>query len=318
MTKNAAVDLGYGWTKALASGRTWAQPSVLGDSRPLFDESIREDDVRYNDLFVGSLALRHSEVRYFSTKETKAATWTTEVLLRAALSVVAPDDVVNLVTGLPVDYYFSQKAAFEKLLTEFRPDTATVTLGREAPRRVCPVVNRFKLVPQPLGAAMDFLLDDQGGLARREEARGRILVIDLGYYTLDLLVLEDGREINKASCSPPGLGVDTAYRLLQGYLKEQLGKAPARYELDRYVIAGNYEGYDIRPLVQKAFRTLAGQLQLEIDGLNMTFTRSLLAGGAMPQVAEYLDVPNKYLLPSPQLANLRGYGKIAARTWRPL
>lgn len=316
MIKTVALDLGYGWTKGKLGTSLFRQPSVLGEVRPLFDEQKRKGDIIFNNqYFVGGIALRQAEVKYHTIKDNKAETWTTEVLLKSALGCLAGTEQLQLVTGLPIDYFFTQKEAVEDMIARFN-STNYYTLDVYGENRITakPTIRKHKVVPQPLGSAMDYLLDNDGKFNNVNDARKRILIIDPGYYTLDLLVL-DAMEINKASCSPPGLGIDTAYRLLQQYLKEYTGNAPARYELDECVRTGEYNAYDIRPLIEKAFKALAQQIQLEIEGLNMNYHTALITGGVANLVADFLDVPNKIILNDPQLANVRGYEKMGRRLW---
>ncbi|AYP68387.1 partition protein [Bacillus phage vB_BboS-125] len=316
MTKTVALDLGYGWTKGKLGPSLFRQPSVLGEIKPLFDEQKRKGDLTIDgQYFVGDLALRQAEVKYHSIKDNKAETWTTEVLLKASLAYLAPTEQLQLVTGLPIDYFFTQKNAVEEMVGRFNSTNYyTLDIYGEGRRTAKPTIRKHKVVPQPLGSAMDYLLTDAGQFNDVAEARKRLLVVDLGYYTLDLLVL-DAMEINKASCSPPGLGIDTAYKLLQQYLKENVGSAPARYELDQYVKSGEYNGYDIGPLIEKAFTALAQQIQLEVESLNLGYQRVIITGGQANLVAAFLDLPGKVVLNDPQLGNVRGYEKIGRRLW---
>src|SRR5690606_17279597 len=109
------LDIGYGWTKAKYKGRVFCQPSVLGDIKPLHDENKKDGYLIYGEHFVGELAVRHSDIKYHSLKESKASTWTTEVLIKTALAYLRSDGT-RIVSGLPVDFYFSQKDEFEKML----------------------------------------------------------------------------------------------------------------------------------------------------------------------------------------------------------
>lgn len=69
---------------------------------------------------------------------------------------------------------------------------------------------------------MSYLLDKNGKLINKHIARKRILVIDLGFYTLNLLGL-DKLDIMKESTSLL-LGVEKAYKLLRRYLVNMLEK----------------------------------------------------------------------------------------------
>ena len=320
--KLGSMDLGHGWIKLMVDGTIWRQPSVVGEARQLFEDNIQPTDVIYRgikddeavDYFVGDLALRHSKIRYAATAEEKAKNWTTKVLLDAALGVNAPNDDLYLVTGLPVDAYFKQKPQLEGLLTTFSyDDPYEIQVGKEA-TLARPIIEEFKIVPQPFGSAMNYLLDDKGILIDKEAATKKIIVVDIGYYTLDILTL-DAMQIGKESNSPEGLGADTAYKLIQDYLKDAIGKAPGRYDLDRYVRAGVYEDIDIKPLTAKAFEALAAQIDLEIKQHNTNYYKYIITGGWAPEIAKTLTTPKDRTVVMDQLGNVQGYGKIGARTW---
>lgn len=318
-----AADLGHGWTKIIVNGITWRQPSVVGETRQLFDRDIKNDDVQYKgtkddvpaDYFIGNLALRHSKIKYAATTEEKAKNWTTKILLEAGLGITAANSNIYLVTGLPVDAYFKQKGQMEELLKTYnniQPYKILQGFNKTVAR---PWIVDSKIVPQPLGAAMNYLLDINGQMEKLEEAKKKILVIDIGYYTLDLLIL-DAMEIGRDSSSPEGLGADTAYKLIQDALKEKLGKAPSRYDLDLHVRAKEYEGYNIQPFIDRAFEALGAQIDLEVAGLNTNFYKYIVTGGWGPKVANYLTIPKEKTVIYGQTGNVEGYNKIGRRTWR--
>lgn len=327
--KLVPIDLGYGWVKAAAWGTpsTFTQPSIVGNTKKLLETNIQADDVRYYTRhseggeavyraahFAGNLAVRHSDVRYFSTKSEKAETWTSEVLMQTALGVLAPQGSVNIVTGLPYDFYFDQKDGITQMLEGLSQKPFGVRIGNGRLVEACPVIERVKVIPQAFAAGMDYLLGDDGQLARRDEARQRLLVSDWGRYTWDVLILE-GMEIRPESFSRDDLGIEAAYKLLRRYLREAIGNAPSNWSMDQYVITGKYEGYDIRPLVEKAFRAVITQMQLEIEGLNMHFHKALLVGGQSEAQHRYLELPPEIKEKGNQLSNMNGYGKVGVRSW---
>ena len=309
----SVIDLGFSYTKAKRGGITYIQPSISGESQPLFEQNIKPNDFFYNDeLFIGNLALRHSEIKYFTLKDNKSEAMTSEVLLKTALGFLNKSQPFNMVTGLPISFYFNQLSDMEQLLDSIsNSNIYSIKKGRGSYQDIKLNINKYKIVPQGYGVAMDYILDNSGKIGRREVARKRVLVVDLGFYTLNLLGL-DKLEIMKESVSA-FLGVEKAYKLLRKYLLDKVGKAPAIYELDPYVISGTYEGYDIRPLIQKAFRSLAIQIQNEMDGLNIKFDYYLIGGGAAFQIFDTLNLPNKILFD--QVAQINGYGKIGVRLW---
>lgn len=306
-----ALDVGYGWTKAKYGSKIFRQPSVLGDIKPLHDENRRKGYLICDNYFVGELAVKHSDIKYHSLKDSKATTWTTEVLIKSALAYLGSSGS-NTVTGLPVDYFFSQREQFEEMLKGLNYQQTELEVINEGFFHETLNFHNIKIVPQPLGAAMNYLLDDWSQLSNKEDARGRILVVDWGRYTLDLLVL-DGMEIHKASCSPPNLGIESAYRLLRRYIREKIDRTPENHEMDRIVTTGEYEGYDVTPLIDLAFTAVAQQVLLEIEGMNLNFNLHLIVGGQAERLSKSLPLENKVV--GNQLSNLEGYEKIGNRAW---
>lgn len=172
-------------------------------------------------------------------------------------------------------------------------------------------IKECKIYPQGYGIAMSYLLDKNGKLINKHIARKKILVIDLGFYTLNLLGL-DKLDIMKESTSLL-LGVEKAYKLLRRYLVEHVGKAPSIYEMDQYVQSGFYEGYNIKPLISKAFLSLALQVLNEVEGLNIQFDYYFIGGGAAFQIFDALTMKNKILFG--QMAQTEGYENAGVRQW---
>lgn len=306
-------DLGFSYSKGKKGKSLYIQPSISGETQPLFEQNIKPNDFFFNDeLFIGNLALRHSEIKYFTLKDNKSEAMTSEVLLKTGLGYLNKSDPFNLVTGLPISFYFKQLSDMEGILNAIgSSDRFSIKKGRGKYSDIKLNINKYKILPQGYGIAMDYLLNPQGKIHRKDIARKRILVVDLGFYTLNLLGL-DKMEIMKESTSV-FLGVEKAYKLLRKYLLDTVGKAPAIYELDPFVISGTYEGVNIRPLIRKAFRALAIQIQNEIDGLNLSFDHYLIGGGAAFQVFDDICLPNKILFD--QLAQIRGNEKVGVRLW---
>ncbi|GFN32397.1 ParM/StbA family protein [Paenibacillus xylaniclasticus] len=314
MSNICVFDLGFGWTKGKFKDRIFLQQSIIGEPTPMFEQNYEANDLIYDEqYFVGNLAIRHSNLKFFSMKNNKSDAWVSEIFMKAAVGYLSKNEAVNTITGLPVKFYFNQKDDMANVINGINEsEKYKIRLSNNNPFSVRPRIEKIKIVPQGYGIAMDYLLNNDGSLKNKEVAKKRILVIDLGFYTLNLLGLET-MKIMKESTSA-FLGVDSAYKLLEQYIQNQFGKSPARYELDQYVISGIYEGVDITPLIQRAFKGLAMQIQNEIDSLNLHFDYYLIGGGAAHAIYEHLDLPNKLL--ADQLSQIRGYEKLGVRTWK--
>ncbi|MWV44793.1 hypothetical protein GRF59_14325 [Paenibacillus sp. HJL G12] len=307
-------DLGFSWSKGKKKNKIYVQPSIYGEAKPVFEENIKQDDFVFNDdLFVGKLALRHSDIKYFSLNDNKTEAMTSNVLMKTGLGYLNSSNPFNLVTGLPVKFYFTQREHMMSLIEGLNEaDSYKIKKGKNKTNNIKINIDKYKIVPQGYGIAMDFLLTPEGKISNSGIAKKKILVIDLGFYTLNLLGL-DKMEIMKESTSII-LGVEKAYKLLQTYLQKAVGKSPAIYEMDTCVIEGRYEGRDIRLLIQKAFRPLSIQIQNEVESLNINFDYHLIGGGAAHNVFEQINLPNKILFD--QLSQIRGYENVGVRLWK--
>ncbi|WP_145413490.1 ParM/StbA family protein [Paenibacillus xylanexedens] len=310
----SVLDLGFSYTKAKRGNKKYLQPSLTGEPRSMFKQNIESNHFLYNDeLFIGELAQQYSDVKYFSLKDNKTEAMTSDVIMKTALGYLNHRDPFNLVTGLPVLFYFNQLGDMENMIGSLSDhSTYSIKKGNHIIEDIKLNINNFNIVPQGYGIAMSFLLDKNGEIINKHIARKKILVIDLGFYTLNLLGL-DKLSIMKESTSEI-LGVEKAYKLLRKYLMENVGKAPSIYEMDKYVRTGIYEGFNIKPLIKKSFRAIANQIQNEVEGLNIKFDYYFIGGGAAHRIFDMLDLPNKMLFN--QLAQIDGYQKTGVRSWR--
>jgi hypothetical protein len=287
----------------------------------LHDTDLRATDIQYikgrTAYFIGDLALRHSKMHLCGTAEKKAHVATTQVLLETALAMLQPDGNFYLVTGLPVDYYFNQRGDFELMLEQFNKETMyRVTVGLQ-PIPARPLIIQHKIVPQPLGAAMNLLLNDDGSIKEEyaDVIKQDILVIDPGFYTLDLLGLH-GLEVGAESCSPEKAGYDMAFQLMQEELKDAIGKAPNRYILDKAAREGEYKGVSLVEIRKRAFQTLAEKINMEVGQLNERYSQYILTGGWSDVLLPYLDIPKDKTVVFNHTGNVGGYRKIGMRQWK--
>ena len=311
-TQNIVLDLGFGYTKGKRGNRYFLEPSVIGEPRELLEEQLKMDDIICDQFFVGNLALRQSNFIYYSMEENKAKNQVTEVLMKSAISCVAePNKKINLVTGLPYSMHTAQKDQMVKLINSINNKECSSYIVKEGNNSLVVGIENYKILAQGFGAAMNYLLDDNGNLIRKEEAKKRILVVDIGFYTLDLIILE-GMEINKKSRSDTDLGVSALYEVIMEHLK---GKRPQLHMLDQCVRKREFDGYNISSLVDRAFESYSRQIESVINSLNMNFLKIILSGGIAPEVAKYLNFDNLYLSENSQFDNLNGYEKVAKRLW---
>lgn len=313
MAQNVLLDLGFGFTKAKCEDRYFHVPSVVGQPRELLEDQLQLSDVIFNnELFVGDLAIRQSHSLNYSMSENKAKSEVADVLMKASIGAVASQGIkMNIVTGLPYSMHSSQKEEMERLIRSMNNQHVSTYIVDKGNNSLTVEIENYKIIPQGFAAAMNYLLDAEGKLLRTDEAKKRILVVDIGFFTLDLVIIE-GMEINKASHSRSDLGVSALYQEVIKHLK---GKRPQIHTLDKHIRERHFDGMDISGLVEKAFDVFAKQIQTEIEGFNMNFSTILISGGVANEVGKRLNYENLYLSGNSSFDNLHGYEKIAKRLW---
>ena len=305
-----AVDLGNGWTKAMGNGRSFMQPSVVGTSAVLFEgltshRGVSVWDETNREFFIGNLAIDQSDIKFFTISDNKPQERITGLLLEGAIAALVSESrsvTLELVTGLPVDHFATQREALRRRVESTGRIRAMVD-GRRVDLMTSVVGHRT--VPQPFGTAADLVLDDAGEIVNRDLAAQSLLVVDVGFHTVDLLALRQLQIVQSSSKSVP-YGLAVAY----GALSKQMNGIPL-WEVDRRVLHGSV------PHVAQALAHLAEAINAEVASLNQEFDVYLITGGGgAAMFGLLLPGRNKILADAPAMANVRGYLKLGARAWR--
>jgi plasmid segregation protein ParM len=310
-----SVDLGFGHTKAVRGAEEVGIPSVVGPARDLFEMGLqKKDPVQHlvdlkRDLFVGDLALRQSSTKIFSLKDEKMDQAGSAALLETVLGILSKGmhtEIINLVTGLPVTFYFDQKARMEQQLQGSH--RVHIKAGSDEIRKSI-VVDQIKVLPQPLGSVMDLLLDAQGQIREtmRDYAKGSIGVLDVGFFTNDLLVLS-GLDIVRDYSRSLRSGMSVALKAMA-----DAGIDLPIYELDQRIRQGHFTGAK-----EKAYKALADQILGEMETYWPLGDLDLIVvtGGAGAELFPCLEMGSSLNVQlMGQMSNVRGYQKIGRRTW---
>lgn len=224
--------------------------------------------------------------------------------------------------GLPVDTWEGYKDRLKQLLLSIRGEEVEIQSGDQVTRAVITVEDAM-VMPQPLGSALDFLLDEQGGLEGEiefpveiggrkvwptEEVAGwRWCVVDIGFNTLNTYVLDQLEPVRRF-CTSPKLGMAYAYQVA--------GRT-----------AGGHGALD----VQAGLRAIGHMVQMEeaYQEVGRQITRLirswndpgiafyLVTGGGAKPLFKYIlpGEPAKVLAGEPQEANGRGDYKAGVQRW---
>ena len=325
----AYVDRGFGFLKAgsLNTDLTLVTQSLIiqGNTLPGLSDDQLTMTYRGTTYLIGATAAKQGGLASQADLADEApVNEESRLLYLAALAYVTARTGsyrFRVIAGLPVDTWEKHKDALKQMLLSIRQEIVHLRTG-ESELRVCITVDDAMVMPQPLGSALDFLLDDAGSLDRmlalpfeisgqRDWAASlvatwRWCVLDIGFNTLNTYALDDMEPIRRFSTSPK-LGMAYAYQLI--------GRAVgggSEIEVQDLIRQGRIQGHEA------AFAELGRQITRLIRSWNHPHFAFYLitGGGAVPLFQHILPgEPTKLLAQAPQQANGRGYLKAGMQRW---
>lgn len=311
------LDVGYGYTKAFGPGGEVIFPSVVGPvSGRIFtlgDAGVPRIAVEGREYVCGEAALKHSptpiEVRSRDFVHTEAY----RVLLLWALCELGEEEAA-VVLGLPVGHFQSLKEELER----YEGGHRVMIDGAE--RELA--VRILRVVPQPVGTVLDFLLNRLGEAVSDSFLGKTVGVVDIGHYTTDLVVFED-LEFSAARTGGSDVGVSAFLERVREKLEERFRSSFTLREVERAVQRGRlrFEGRD-HPLDLgeeiEAFASAVMAVVRNVWGDPRKLDEVILTGGGARLLGERLkrEIPHAAVAPEPVFANVRGFFKYAVRLLR--
>ena len=209
--------------------------------------------------------------------------------------------------GLPLAYFKSKKIPLAERLTHFE------VLGYEVE------LQRLAVQAQGQGILLDFLLDDHCR-ANRKWVESDILIIDIGFNTIDILCVHEGRSNSEWSDMLEGVGTCRICRQLEIELKKMgidLPEQAVKNVLATRNVSIYGEVFDLSDIVDPLVRDYADFLYREIrsrfSDVLKNSKKLIIAGGGAHYVVDFLRqrFPEEFLhVPfDPEFSNARGYYK---------
>ena len=198
-------------------------------------------------------------------------------LFHAALARAGHSQIDRLVTGLPVSHYLDE-ARRQRLAAQLE-GAHDIGSGLHVQ------VGRVSVVPQPAGGYMDWV---ENATDQSIIERGRILVVDPGYYSVDWVVIEAG-EMHQHSSGSSTQAMSTLIELADQMLFDRYETRCGADRIERDIRAGresllvNGHSVPLFDLIQgaadvvapRALRELRQSLRSDLAGIDMI----LLTGG---------------------------------------
>jgi plasmid segregation protein ParM len=333
MKRRLGLDVGYGFVKVTDDSDGYLFPSVVGNGSigsgfnlapsaapadPTDEICLSVDGRVY---YVGQMAIRRSRLAYRGLSETRTEGNDMRVLVLAALSFFChePTNTFQLVTGLPP----GRMHLADNLIQQFQGEHRIIRHGAHDQAFIIRI-DRLQVVPQPLGSFWAQVLEPSGRVRSDHPLlSGRVGLLDVGFGTSDLAVVQDGEYVPEASRTIP-TGLSTAYDDISEQLQVEHGIERQTYALDKDVltekihVAGRQ--IDISRIVAGAFDNLSTKLLVEMKSVWQIagLDRILLTGGGGQALGSKLlrHLPQGEVLDNAATANSRGYYAWAARAFQ--
>jgi plasmid segregation protein ParM len=325
-TVTIGLDIGYGVVKAVTPDQVVMFPSVMGHAREIKfqqedigkrhpGDQIRDED---GEWFVGDLALAQlppGELLRLRGRTANEATMGNAFRLRLAKVAIGKlmqgmwnRDIVHIrvATGLPTDHMRDAAELKASLLGQhvIKTDTADIIAN----------VTEVMAMPQPYGTIYSATLTETGEINRQHTYR-RTGVCDVGTYTVDLALDDEGEFVDSESGSVES-GVYTAQERIAAALerdyREKMPFKIVEEVLRTGIFHANGQPVDYRETVEEALAPLrSATLNLISEKWQRGTTVDViyLSGGGAELVVEDVRAayPQTTLVQEAQLANARGY-----------
>ena len=319
-----SVDIGYGYTKGVGpNGLRFSFPSVIGTAEDISfaTDLIRGEEekaIKYRDwqFFYGEQAVLQSRIQSAIFDRSRVHDHTYKMLFVAALVEMAKSapDVgrINVVTGLPVDFFGDRPDVIKSLEGVYR-----VTAGRV----IRFAVDSVFVAPQPFGSLFREVLNEQGKIANNDVEKGRVGIIDVGTFTTDFVVSDELRYVQRLSGSIR-IGWSKVISQVQQSLGDLYRLELTPHEVDRALQAQEIrvrgEPVSLETLVEPAIAEIQAAIiarARDLWGEGVRLDTILVSGGGGPHLYEAIhDVyPHARLLDNAFWANAEGLYRFGQR-----
>lgn len=232
---------------------------------------------------------------------------------------LAEHEVLRVVTGVP-----SSLAKNQKIITQIKDMLTGVhevkSVTWDSVRPITFEIREVIVVPQPLGTMYDYVYDPEADALNEKLLDQRAIVIDIGWGTTDIAILETARVRSTFSFD---IGTSDYISDLQEDVNGNMPEASifslAPHELDLCllespVVETPFGEFDLSAYVEKHRKNQAKRVYQEVMGLGLEFNKFykiiLTGGGALlyeKYLREFFDDPRLLIQENAVMANCRGF-----------
>ena len=291
-----AVDIGFGSTKFIYNEAFIKFPSAISKLKSSQADIDQAEVLEFNGskYLVGDNAIRNA----LTTKDYYFLEKYSPLLLYKAFELAKIDNTkqITLATGLSL-MHWSKRAEFAEMLTDFIVNKNRVQVN-------------VKLIPQGKGIYIDYISK------HHHLQKELVLVVDIGYNTLDVIPFEHGKAIaSEAWASPQGVNlmVDEVRKRLSQEYNFSFTEARINNIMQKKTITIDGEDRDISLIINEEQENYHEIIINELTTRNPDIFRSakaiILAGGGAYYFDNQLTKNIVHTLTPYEYSNVRGYYK---------
>lgn len=340
-----SVDVGFGILKRVSNafnGPIAIPSAVVSGVKPTagrffglrsIDEGSLIVTTEDGTFFVGEQAMNiPTNVSKRTQERNRARDEKSRVLFQTGVALSVPHEDgeydVFIVTGVPNEDY--QLSVHEEL-AEFLNNSFEVTFHLNAETSITKRINVVgtEIYMQPEGTVTydQFRFDPEHGLVASENAKRFLGVIDIGHYTTDFGLFQDGVCLNSTTMNGSTIGVTEVYKLLRIALIQKFDSMGFRFEptdqdLDDAIRTNKifYAGqtHDVSNEVSQSAQIVAKDItQTVLDAWGNETNRLediLITGGGANVLADYMAQEFEgrrrrsfNIISEPQFGNVLGF-----------
>ncbi len=254
------ADFGNGFCKFTNGQQTISFPSVVGLPTTIRDTSVKGLHVEtpHGTRFVGDLALAQSTVKWQATNQNRTEA-DILALLYAGLSELEAEGDIMLMTGLPNDYFLSEKPTLIKIL---EGEHYIQQVGHSARR-----VNIYpKVMMETSGVYFRYLYNDEGKMINGR-INHKVGIIAPGTGTVDHAIFQQGKALEPTIGSSDA-ALNKLYEMVDDELSKRFGlklKTSIRNALDAgFVTDRNAKKHNLGPIVEPILQAISAQYLNEL------------------------------------------------------
>jgi plasmid segregation protein ParM len=313
-----AVDVGFGFIKAMnESLDTVRFPSVVskksenslkgivggsGDdySVTYWEVNNSGENINQKKLYVGDAGLSNGGTRKWEDKD-KFNVEDLKLFIVTAVGLLNPqNDVVDLCLGLPMSYYLTKKDELNEGLKDLNARISIT--GQRSLKEV--KFNSIFVFPQGAGAYYSSFCDIDGTITDYDLAQSNAGVIDIGYRTVDFLVMMKGRNGIQISDNLSGSleedGMNVAFQNIQNAVSndERVNKEVALEEIEKAILWFNSkfdfrrDSIDITQYEDQAYKESAeeicSKIKIRWGAEGDLLSRVVITGGGAEELFPYM------------------------------